>query len=281
MRYIEVSDAHALRRAEALALELGVPLGSESVTDLEGVKLIVASTGLSLGFVDKRKGKPFVIDFLTASWRSRFQQPLARNHIFRRALGVRDEPLHVIDATAGFGQDAALAASLGCTVIAVDRSAVIVHMLRDAIARTVDDEFMRAQLTRLQVVHGAGERVLEAVTADTCPDVVYIDPMFDKPKKSAKSPKEMQLLQDLFAPAPAVAPATISAGPVAMPKVISTPPNVLATEALDDPERLLTAALASPCRRVVVKRPLKTRALQTSPSHSFKGQSIRYDVYVK
>ena len=76
--------------------------------------------------------------------------------------------------------------------------------------------------------------------------------MFDKPKKTAKSPKEMQMLQELLGPAPSV----------------------------EEETQLFDAAMAVARSRVVVKRPLKARALRSSPSHSFKGQSVRYDVYI-
>jgi hypothetical protein len=46
-------------------------------------------------------------------------------------------------------------------------------------------------------------------------------------------------------------------------------------------EQLLETALAAAKERVVVKQPLKGRALKANPKASFKGQSIRYDVYVK
>jgi hypothetical protein len=76
--------------------------------------------------------------------------------------------------------------------------------------------------------------------------------MFSKLKSTAKSPKEMQLLQELLGDAE---PA--------------------------DEARLFEAAWAAARVRVVVKRALKTRASGPPPSHSYRGQSVRYDVYQK
>lgn len=246
---VQPFDEHAEERTERLARELGVPVLREDVAGA-GVKLLVGASGLALAFVDKTRGKPFLIDFLALSWRSRFQQPLAKNHIFRRALGVRDEPLTVVDATAGFGQDAMLAVTLDCRVTALERSPVIATLLRDAVDRAREDDVLRIKMKQIRIECTDAVTWLGALSER--PDVVYLDPMFDKPKKSAKSPKEMQLLQELLDP---VAPG--------------------------EEEALLAAALAATKGRVVVKRPLKARALQTAPSHSFKGQSIRYDVYVR
>ena len=80
-------------------------------------------------------------------------------------------------------------------------------------------------------------------------DVLYLDPMFDKPKKTAKSPKPMQLLQALL------------------------------TET-DDLRALLEAALKHPGKRIVVKLPLKGEPLTNiKATRKYTGQSIRYDVY--
>ncbi|MBX3021014.1 MAG: class I SAM-dependent methyltransferase [Bdellovibrionales bacterium] len=252
---VEAWDESALARARELADQLGVPLvgAGFDLKKAEGVKLLVGGGGLALGFCDRTRGKPYVVDFLNTTWKARFQQPLGRNHIFRRALGVRDEKVSVLDATAGFGQDAVLATSLGCKVTAVERSLAISLVLQDGIERARrEDETLRSKLGHLTLRTADSLNYLKELAAADAPDVVYIDPMFDKPKKSAKSPKEMQLLQELLEP----------------PKPA-------------EEENLFAAALAVARRRVVVKRPLKGRALKSAPAHSFKGQSVRYDVYVK
>ena len=80
-------------------------------------------------------------------------------------------------------------------------------------------------------------------------DAVYIDPMFEKPKRSAKSPKPMQLLQ------------------------------LLLKDEVVDTEELLRQAVKSGIPRAVVKLPLKATTIGR-PKFSMKGQSIRYDVYL-
>jgi 16S rRNA (guanine1516-N2)-methyltransferase len=247
---VEALSQTANQRAEELAQLWNVPL-ADKAGGAKGVKVVVSDLALGLGFTDPKKGKPFYVDFLTQAWRTRLTKGLPKNHIFRRALGYRDKPLRVIDATAGFGQDAMLALCLGCEVIAVEKSSVVVTVLRNGVMRALrEDESVRSRFENLAVVEADAEIFLQQ--ADPA-DVVYMDPMFSKPKKSAKSPKEMQLLQDLLAPLPTT----------------------------EDLERLFTVAYTHARNRVVVKQPLKAKALGRTPTHSYKGQSIRYDVYVK
>lgn len=256
LSFVEAFDETLLGRAHELGQELQVPvhLRDDSPTPetfgADGVKLIVSPFGITLGFVNSKLGKPLILDFLSVTWRARFQQPLSRSHIFRRALGADLEGASLVDATAGFGQDAVLARTLGFKVTAVERSVAVAHVLSDALARAArEDESLRAQIEPLRVVNADAIEYLGDLSRAKAPDIIYIDPMFEKPKRSAKSPKEMQILQALLASDPG------------------------------GETRLLDAALAAARSRVVVKRPLKARAGKP-PSHSYKGQSIRYDVYI-
>jgi 16S rRNA (guanine1516-N2)-methyltransferase len=247
---VEALDESALPRAQELASLWGVPLLPQAA-GAKGVKVVVSDLALGLGFTDPKKGKPYYVDFLTQAWRTRLTKGLPKNHIFRRALGHRDTPLRVIDATAGFGQDAILALCLGCEVIAVEKSNVVVTVLRNGVMRALrEDESVRTKFENLSVVEADAEIFLQQVLPA---DVIYLDPMFSKPKKTAKSPKEMQLLQDLLAPLPTA----------------------------EDLEHLFLTAYTHARQRVVVKQPLKAKALGRTPTHTYKGQSIRYDVYVK
>jgi 16S rRNA (guanine1516-N2)-methyltransferase len=248
---VEPLDSVAIDRAVELAEQWAVPLAQDYNGPKAGVKVLVSEFSLGLGFVDGARGKPYYVDFLTRSWRTRFATGLPKNHIFRRALGIKAQPLRVIDATAGFGQDAMMALCLGCEVIAVERSSVVVAVLRNGVMRAMrEDESVRGRFENLSVVESDAMVFLDQVDAA---DVIYLDPMFDKPKKTAKSPKEMQLLQELLGPPPT----------------------------LEEEERLFHKAFASARQRVVVKRALKGKALVRTPTHSYKGQSVRYDVYLK
>lgn len=217
-----------------------------------GVQLVKTEFGVGLGFNDKKRGKPYFVDFTVLSWRQRLQKGLPKNHIFVRALGAPDAKTKVLDATAGFGQDAVQALCLGCEVVAVERSKEVAAVLRDGIMRALAEESIAPLFKKIKVVEADAREYLIKLSDAQKPDVIYIDPMFDKPKKTAKSPKNMQLLQELLGePSP------------------------------QELEQLFDTAMATAKGRVVVKQPLKGRALKFTPSHSFKGQSIRYDVYLR
>lgn len=253
LKCILALTSQSLARAKTLSQRLNVPLcRPDSQEDLSGLQLVVSDGGLGLGFVDSKKGKPYYVDFLSNSWKARLRQGLAKSHIFRRALG--SDCSRVVDATAGFGQDAVMAVALGCEVVAVERSPVVAEILRDGIerAKREDSEFAK-KLEQLHIVEADALTYLQKVAKAERPDVVYLDPMFVKPKKTSKSPKEMQLLQELLE-------GTVKEG---------------------EDEALFAAAFEVALQRVVVKRPLKARALKAGPTHSFKGQSVRYDVYIK
>lgn len=240
-----------LSTAEKWAKTWKVPLLTGKTDGGPGVKIVVHDNALGLAFCDRKRGKPYFVDWLTAAWRGRFQQPLSRQHIFRRALGV-DRPFTVFDATAGFGQDALMALSLGCAVRAVESNPIVFELLKDGLNRARnEDAQMKGWLSKLELVLGDSREILAALPKEKAPDVVFMDPMFVKAKRSAKSPKEMQLLQELLPPA-----------------------NIA------EQEDLVAKALKIARKRVVVKRPLKARALKDKVTHSYKGQSIRYDVYV-
>lgn len=229
-------------------------LGSDVAVEQKAVELVQTEFGVGLGFVDKKRGKPYFVDFSTVSWRQRLQKGLPRNHIFRRAIGAKNEKLKFVDATAGFGQDSVMALCLGGSVVAVERSKDVAKVLSDGITRAQrEDESLKSLFKKIKVIEADAREYLKDLKPEDRPAVVYLDPMFDKPKKTAKSPKEMQLLQEL-----------LGDGPTAQ-----------------EEEQLFQAALNAATDRVVVKRPLKARALVKTPSHSFKGQSVRYDVYVK
>jgi len=216
------------------------------------VKLVEQEGALGLAFENNAKVKPYFVDFLTPTWRKNFKDGLPRNHIFRRALGAAVSKPRVCDATAGFGNDAVLALALGCEVVALERSTLVAKVLNDGIQRAArQDLHLKTMFARLQLLEGDAIEHLSSLNPR--PEVVYLDPMFDKPKKKAKSPKNMQLLQDL----------------------LGEPPSA------EEESKLFQAAFDVCTGRVVVKRPIKAKALKANVTHSFKGQSVRYDVYVK
>lgn len=169
----------------------------------------------------------------------------------------------VIDATAGLGADAFHLAAKGAKVVMLERSAVIVALLRNALERAASGvlgaDAMEAA-ARLALVHGEAVELLARGAPPTgimalAADVVYLDPMFSVTNDKAAPQKGMAVLRRLLAGA--------------------------GTELAHEEElALLDAARRRAARRVVVKRGRKAAPLAgVPPSGSIQGRTVRYDLY--
>ena len=170
------------------------------------------------------------------------RQPLAKAVSVTKVHG---RPTHVVDATAGFGGDAWLLASMGCQVTAYERCPIIVALLSDGLRRAAMNKATIAG--RIRVIHADAKQALR--TTRPRPDVVYLDTMFPPKRKNALERKPMRLLRQIVGQD---------------------------TDAVE----LFDTAINVAASRVVVKRPLYAAPLASVPTVQFKGKSCRYDMYV-
>lgn len=186
----------------------------------------------------------------TLAWRQRHpQQPEA----LLKAAGVRPgQPLKVIDATAGLGQDSFMFANAGCQVLMLERSSLLHALLEDGLRRALNsaDTRVRDAAARMQLLL-ADSLVVNLDALPLVPDVIYLDPMFpQRRRKSARVKKNMFMLQQLLD---------------------EEPPE----------EGLLEKALLAARKRVVVKRPRIAGFLDgCKPSFQMTGTSSRFDIYL-
>lgn len=253
----EPGDATLEARARELGVELGLEMVKPGARTQAELLLVVGRQGLQLvavgGPAASPASKPFRVelgrlDVQSGPGRSR-KQPMAR------AVGVgktgQAQPT-VLDATAGWGEDAWLLANLGCRVLAVERNPVVAAMLEDGLRRMAQRACQATD--RLAVTQGDA-RSLQTLPWRLQhflrPDVVYLDPMFDYGPRGRKG-KERR-------------------------------PVVLLRQLVGDDAdagELLDWGLARAQRRVVVKRPLHGPFLAgRTPATSHKGKSLRWDVY--
>ncbi len=173
--------------------------------------------------------------------------------LLARAVGARHgrRPM-VVDATAGLGRDAAMLARFGCKVTAIERSPIVVALLRDGQERALAHEKTQPALRdRLAIVQADARRWLSSLAEGERPDVVYLDPMYTEPGRgSAAARKELQILRRL-----------------------------LGND--EDAGELFTVAMRVAGERVVVKRQQHAPPLGGPPSITFTGRSTRYDVYLR
>jgi 16S rRNA (guanine1516-N2)-methyltransferase len=204
---------------------------------------------ISAGDMKSSARHGFIVDFVGGTVGHRFRLGEGRRQALARAAGfTRGLTPSVVDATAGLGRDAFVLASLGAQVTLIERSPEVHALLRDGLARAsaAGPEFA-AVVARMTLFHADARALLPGLQ----PDVVMIDPMHPPRRSTALVKKEMRLLREL----------------------VGTDP---------DAKELIEAALASPCKRVVLKWPLRAEPLVglRRPSHQIIGKTVRYDVFI-
>jgi 16S rRNA (guanine1516-N2)-methyltransferase len=244
------NDQSLQQRARVLAADLNLPWVDESGEQAGEYELLLTVTGQRLELrLRGDKGHAVYSNLCAMDVSShagaRLKQPLAK------ALGIKrraDLPIRVIDATAGWGEDSWLMAGIGCEVLAVERDAVAVAMLRDGLDRAAQEwpeVAERVTLTQVDAYELLTNGGYEA-------DVVYLDPMYPaEPRSGGRKTAERKALKALR--------------------------QIVGDDA--DAPRLLEAAMGIAKKRVVVKRPARGISLGGEPVCSHKGKGVRYDVY--
>lgn len=230
-------------RAKGLANELVLPWSGSCSPDLD-LLLVLTSERLELQDSRNPRLNPVYVDFCSLDLRP-YGANLSRRQPLARAIGKKTRT--VVDATAGYGQDALLLALMGFNVTAIERSPVVAALARDGLQRFAKHTGVNLS-GRLQWVTGDSRALLPGIVPR--PDVIYLDPMFPlKRRKSSAVKKEMRLLRELVG------------------------------DDTDAPESLdISRAIAR--NRVVVKRPDDAPPLAPNPTMSLVGKLVRYDVYL-
>ncbi len=161
-----------------------------------------------------------------------------------------NEKLRVIDATGGFGGDAACMASLGLDVSIFERNPLVYCVLKAGIEQAKnDDRFNTVFEGKIDCYYKDSMLALKNLTH--IPDAIYLDPMYPERKKNALSKKKMQILQKLIG--------------------MDT-----------DREELLRVAVRSGVKKVVVKRPPDIKPIDAENlTISFQDKMTCFDVYLR
>ncbi len=245
-----LADHTALK---SLALELDLPyLGTCDPRRVDAFPYLLFGDDQGLGLQATGKGAPGPVraEFATGKAGYRLEHGGGSGQLVAKAVGLQKtrQPLDILDATAGLGQDAFVLAGLGCRVTLLERSAVVHALLADGLARACLNAAIAPVVARMSLSHADSARWLEQAEGPVA-DVIYLDPIFPHRDKSALVKKEMRLFRDLVG-------------------------------ADEDAGGLLAAALAKARYRVVVKRPRKAPALAgPEPAARVEGKTSRYDIY--
>ena len=221
-------------RASKLAESLDLPIDNQA-----SQKLVVTADKLVLKIANF---SPLYSDFNSKTWQKRRdagkKQGLVR--ACKPAPGVR-----IIDATAGWGQDAAVLASFGAEVLMLERQPFLAALLQDGLER--QDQQSRKNLN-LKLCRVDALDYLQALAPADFPDLIYIDPMHPRRQKTALVKKEMQALQQLL------------------------------VAGSGEAKQLLEVALSRVLKRVVVKWPQQLPPL-LPPDAVVAGKVVRFDIY--
>lgn len=240
-------------QAEALAKSLALDnLGVVRPRDVRDfpIVLFLDEQGLSVQVTGKGAPGPVRAEFVTGKMGYRREHGGGAGQMVAKAVGLQKTraSLHVVDATAGLGQDGFILASLGCRVTLFERNPVIHALLADGLARASLNSDCSAIVERMQLREGSSIDWLAQPDTEAA-DVIYLDPMFPHRDKSALVKKEMQVFRTIVG---------------------------------DDGDsgQLLAGALERARYRVVVKRPRKAPIIEgPEPTTRIEGKSSRYDVY--
>lgn len=186
--------------------------------------------------------KPIYVDFVEYNKNS--------NELIK-ACGINNKNrINVLDCTAGLCKDSYILANNNCNIVAIEKNKIVCSLLWDGFCRGYKDDNIKNILNNITLVNDDSVNFLK--TTKMLFDCVYLDPMFDRSKKSRLVKKEMQFFHNLI-------------------------------EESEDKQELFYLAFEKAKNRVVVKRSLHSNFLidNIKPSFQIKGKTIRYDVYIK
>ncbi len=190
--------------------------------------------------------KPLSLSFFSPKFLRRLKSASKNSELLAKAIGTR-QGLKVVDCTAGLGREGFLLAHLGCDVTLIERSKVIYTLLLDALNWASFDPDLKKVVDRISLYQSDAK---EYLCQHSYWDVIYIDPMFPDKKKTSLPKGDMQYLQ----------------------RFLSKEKNDVS---------LLKSAFRCKFRRLVVKRPLKTRDKEIRKAdRSIQNDKIRFDIYL-
>lgn len=246
------SDPARLNRARALAARLELELRSAVTPGLDGFfRYHGERLELHLQGSRQQAGQRLSVDFLCGKTRYRYRYQRTIRQPLARATGLKPgyRPC-VLDGTAGFGTDAFILASLGCSITLAERSPLVWVLIEDGLIRGGrDPELGHLFRENMRLLSTDSRHLLKSRQERF--DTVYLDPMYPKRAGSALSKLDIRLLR----------------------KIVGSD---------DDWPELLQEALDQTKERVVLKRPRQEPPTRTPPpSFSISGKKHRWDVYLK
>ena len=208
--------------------------------------LIYDSNGLSYIKDSKNPREILHINFLKGALGWRMKRAQHESNL-KKALGKNTNQLAIFDATAGLLTDTMIFLSLGHKVVAVEQSKILFSLVSDAIFRAENDI---PELKNLKFINGNSIDVYREKNYQF--DAVYLDPMYPILKKNIKKSGNLETIK-----------------------------HILKLENLDkDNDEIISMFLESNYRKIIVKRPLKSKKNYSNINYQVKGKTTRFDIYL-
>ena len=185
-------------------------------------------------------------DFLKGRLFNRLKR-IEHESLIKKAIGKNKAKLKIFDATAGSLIDTIIFLKLGHKVVACEQSKILIKLLKDA-TEIAKEEY--SFFKNLVLINEDAANVIE-LHQDS--DIFYFDPMFNNTKRNIKRSGTLNKIS-----------------------------NILSHEKLEDTsEDIFNYMLTSNYKKIIVKRPIKSKPLQEKINYQVKGKAIRFDIYVK
>ena len=206
-------------------------------------------------FIYKDNGLHFVInsvqnkhihlDFLKGQMGWRLKRA-DHETLLKKALGKKNDNLTILDGTAGFLSDTLILLALGHKVIACEQSNVLFMLLSDAIYRAKDKLHF---LKNLELIHG---NAIEVYKKTKNIDLIYLDPMYPESNKNVLRSGNMNDIK-----------------------------NILKVEKIQNLEdKIFFDFKKHKFKKIILKRPIKSKIIDDNLNYQVKGKSTRFDVYI-
>ena len=185
-------------------------------------------------------------DFLKGRLFNRLKR-IEHESLIKKAIGKNKAKLKIFDATAGSLIDTIIFLKLGHKVVACEQSKILIKLLKDAIERAKEEYSFFKNLVLIN------EDAANVIELHQDSDIFYFDPMFNITKRNIKRSGTLQKIS-----------------------------NILSHEKLEDTsEDIFNYMQTSNYKKIIVKRPIKSKPLQEKINYQVKGKAIRFDIYVK
>ena len=182
--------------------------------------------------------------FREGKFRARISQYQGES-LLKKAIGWQStSQKHILDTTGGLGHDAFILALLGQKITVLEKNTGLCILIEEALNNLPNLPYFNHAKNNISVINNDSRAFLSSAENF---DVIYVDPMFNS-KKKLKRTKQMQFLDNYL-------------------------------EEYDDPS---VEFYKSNFKRLVIKKELRAApSIKGCSAISFKGSSVRYDVYSK